>query len=116
MEKTKKHQKHMSGAQGQEDMSRETMILRKRVKSLIKRNRVVEVRKLMQSEEPESWGRDTQAKVCYIETFFVMRATNLFRLKSYPSDCFFESHAVRMPSFRIINRNSLCATSSGSVC
>lgn len=76
LEKTKKLQKHMTGAQSQEDMSRETMILRKRVKSLIKRNRVVEVRKLMKSEEPESWGRDTQAKVCYLATLFSMRATN----------------------------------------
>lgn len=64
MAKTNKHKKNMTGAQNQEEMSRETMILRKRVKSLIKRNRVVEVRKLMKSEEPESWGRDTQAKVC----------------------------------------------------
>ncbi|MCE3050246.1 DNA-directed RNA polymerase 3B, chloroplastic [Datura stramonium] len=43
LEKTKKHQKHMTGAQSQEDVSKETMILRKRVKSLIKRNRIVEL-------------------------------------------------------------------------
>ncbi|KAM3267258.1 DNA-directed RNA polymerase 3, chloroplastic isoform X2 [Capsicum chacoense] len=63
LEKTKKHQKHMTGTQSQEDMSRETMILRKRVKSLIKRNRIVEVRRLIKSEEPEAWGRDIHAKL-----------------------------------------------------
>ncbi|CAN4113272.1 unnamed protein product [Withania somnifera] len=62
LEKTK-YQKHMTGAQSQGDMSRETMILRRRVQSLIKRNRIVEVRKLIKGEEPESWDHDTKAKL-----------------------------------------------------
>lgn len=50
-------------AEGEEDPSKEVANLRQRVKRLIKRNRVNEVQKLLRSEEFQSWGRDTQAKV-----------------------------------------------------
>ncbi|KAK6156636.1 hypothetical protein DH2020_010884 [Rehmannia glutinosa] len=69
LERTKKHQRMEVGAESLEDSSKEAAILRKRVKSLIKRNRVIEVQKLVRSEEFKSWGRDTQAKLgcCLIQ-------------------------------------------------
>ncbi|KAK6156642.1 hypothetical protein DH2020_010890 [Rehmannia glutinosa] len=69
LERTKKHQRMEVGAESQEDSIKEAAILRKRVKSLIKRNRVIEVQKLVRSEEFKSWGRDTQAKLgcCLIQ-------------------------------------------------
>ncbi|KAG9143327.1 hypothetical protein Leryth_018597 [Lithospermum erythrorhizon] len=54
------------------------MILRRRVKSLIRKNRLVEVQKLVKSEAVKSWGRDTQAKLgcrlleLLLETAFVL--------------------------------------------
>lgn len=63
LEKMKKNQKRETAAESQEDLSKEALIMRKRVKSLIKRNRIIEVHKIVRSEEPKSWGRDTQAKV-----------------------------------------------------
>ncbi|KAH6817431.1 DNA/RNA polymerases superfamily protein [Perilla frutescens var. frutescens] len=63
LEKEKKGQGKEVVAEGQEDPSKEVAILRQRVKSLIKRNRVVEVQKLLRSEEFKSWGRDIQAKL-----------------------------------------------------
>ncbi|KAL8488613.1 hypothetical protein ACS0TY_024319 [Phlomoides rotata] len=69
LEKEKKHRNRESEAEGQEDSSKEAAILRKRVKSLIKKNRVIEVQKLVRTEEYKAWGRDTQAKLgcCLIE-------------------------------------------------
>lgn len=64
LKKEKNDQKKEVVAEGEEDSSKEVTILRQRVKRLIKRNRVAEVQKLLRSEEFESWGRDTQAKVC----------------------------------------------------
>lgn len=63
MGKEKKHRNRESETENQEDSSKDAAILRKRVKSLIKKNRVIEVQKLVRSEEFKSWGRDTQAKV-----------------------------------------------------
>ncbi|GFP94803.1 DNA-directed RNA polymerase 3 chloroplastic [Phtheirospermum japonicum] len=69
LEKTKKHQKMEGAAESQENSNNEAAILRKRVKSLIRKNRVIEVRKLVRSEEFKPWGRDTQAKLgcCLIQ-------------------------------------------------
>lgn len=64
LEKTKKYHKGKIVTQAQEDLSKETEILRKRVRRLIKRKRIIEVQKLVKNEEIKSWGRDTQAKVC----------------------------------------------------
>lgn len=64
LKKEKSDQKKEVVGEGEEDSSKEVAILRQRVKRLIKRNRVAEVQKLLRSEEFESWGRDTQAKVC----------------------------------------------------
>lgn len=43
---------------------REKEILRKRVKSFIRKKKIIEVQKLVKNEEITPWGRDTQAKVC----------------------------------------------------
>lgn len=52
-------------------MSKEKEILRKRVNSLIRRRRLIEVQKLIKNEEIKPWGRDAQAKVCsLLHTFF----------------------------------------------
>ncbi|KAK4481656.1 hypothetical protein RD792_012563 [Penstemon davidsonii] len=69
LEKTKKNQRNDNAAESQGDYSKETAILRKRVKSLIRRNKVIGVQKLVRNEEVKSWGRDTQAKLgcCLIE-------------------------------------------------
>ncbi|KAL7137956.1 hypothetical protein ABFS83_10G130300 [Erythranthe nasuta] len=69
LEKMKKNEKREIGDETQVDSSNEASIMRKRVKSLIKRNRVIEVHKLVRSEEFKSWGRDIQAKLgcCLIE-------------------------------------------------
>ncbi|XP_011069583.1 DNA-directed RNA polymerase 3, chloroplastic [Sesamum indicum] len=69
LEKTKKYQRKETVAETEEDSKKEAAILRKRVKSLIRRNRVIEVQKLVRNEESKSWSRDTQAKLgcCLIE-------------------------------------------------
>lgn len=69
LEKEKRDHGKEAVAEGQEDSSKEVAILRRRVKSLIKRNRVIEVQKLLRNEELKSWGRDIQAKLgcCLIE-------------------------------------------------
>lgn len=63
MEKTRKCQRRGIVDESQGISSKEALLLRKRVKSLIRRNRVHEVQKLVRNEEFKSWGRDTQAKV-----------------------------------------------------
>uniref|UniRef100_A0A5B7BD76 DNA-directed RNA polymerase n=1 Tax=Davidia involucrata TaxID=16924 RepID=A0A5B7BD76_DAVIN len=63
LEKTKKYQRKKIVAQNQEDFNKEAETLRKRVTSLIRRKRVIEVQKLVKNEEIEPWGRDTQAKL-----------------------------------------------------
>ncbi|XP_051131571.1 DNA-directed RNA polymerase 3B, chloroplastic [Andrographis paniculata] len=69
LKKTKKSEKTNTVAETQEDSSKETAIMRKRVQSLLKRNKMIEVKKLVRNEEPKSWGRDKQAKLgcCLIE-------------------------------------------------
>ncbi|CAK9168888.1 unnamed protein product [Ilex paraguariensis] len=69
LEKTKKYQRKKIVAQTQEELSKDTEMLRTRVKSLIKRKRIIEVQKLVKNEETKPWGRDTQAKLgcCLIE-------------------------------------------------
>ncbi|KAK2973046.1 hypothetical protein RJ640_016178, partial [Escallonia rubra] len=62
LEKTKFQRKKVDD-QAQEDMSKEAEILKRRVRSLIKRKRLIEVQKLVKIEEIKSWGRDTQAKL-----------------------------------------------------
>lgn len=64
LEKTKKSRRKATAAESQEELTNEMLILRKRVKSLIRRNRVAEAQKLVKSEKFKAWGRDTQAKVC----------------------------------------------------
>ena len=51
-------------AASEEGSSKDAEILRKRVKSLIKRQKIIEVQKLVKNEEIKPWGRDTQARVC----------------------------------------------------
>ncbi|XP_059635968.1 DNA-directed RNA polymerase 3, chloroplastic isoform X2 [Cornus florida] len=63
LEKSKKCQRKKIVAQTQEGSGKETEILRKRVQSLIRRQRVLEVQKLVKDEEIKPWGRDKQAKL-----------------------------------------------------
>ncbi|KAK3031771.1 hypothetical protein RJ639_037068, partial [Escallonia herrerae] len=58
-----KFQRKKVDDQAQEDMSKEAEILKRRVRSLIKRKRLIEVQKLVKIEEIKSWGRDTRAKL-----------------------------------------------------
>ncbi|XWS73124.1 hypothetical protein CRYUN_Cryun02cG0098400 [Craigia yunnanensis] len=44
-------------------LSKEKELLRKRVNSLIRRRRLIEVQKLVKNEEIKPWGRDAQAKL-----------------------------------------------------
>ncbi|KAL2482807.1 DNA-directed RNA polymerase 3 [Forsythia ovata] len=69
LEKSRKCQRRDIVDESQGISSKEALLLRKRVKSLIRRNRVLEVQKLVRNEEFKSWGRDTQAKLgcCLIE-------------------------------------------------
>lgn len=64
LEKTKNFEKHKAGSHSQEGLSKEKEILRKRVKSFIRKKRIIEVQRLVKNEELTPWGRDTQAKVC----------------------------------------------------
>ena len=48
----------------EEGPTKDAELLRKRVKSLIKREKIIEVQKLVKNEEIKPWGRDTQAGVC----------------------------------------------------
>lgn len=66
MDKTKKCKTGKILTQDEEDASKETEVLRKRVKSLMKKRRTNEVRKIVKNEDFKSWGRDTQAKVCSV--------------------------------------------------
>ncbi|KAK6942325.1 DNA-directed RNA polymerase, N-terminal [Dillenia turbinata] len=63
LEKTKNYHRKNAVAQNDEELNKEKMLLRKRVKSLIKRKRLLEVQKLVKHEENMSWSRDTQAKL-----------------------------------------------------
>ncbi|XP_073034567.1 DNA-directed RNA polymerase 3, chloroplastic-like [Primulina eburnea] len=69
LEKTKKFQGRAKVEESEGDSSKDVVLLRKRVRSLIRKNRVMEVQKLVRNEEFKSWGRDTQAKLgcCLIQ-------------------------------------------------
>lgn len=61
----------MSGSQKvvaptEEGFCKDAELLRKRIKSLIKRKKIREVHKLVKDEEIKPWGRDMQAKVAAI--------------------------------------------------
>ncbi|GER46969.1 DNA-directed RNA polymerase [Striga asiatica] len=62
LEKTKKHRGIEDTDVSQVDFSKEDTILRNRVQSLIRSNRVIEVEKLVRSEV-KSWGQNAQAKL-----------------------------------------------------
>lgn len=51
------------GGHNHEASVKEKEMLRKRVKSLLRRKRLVEVQNLVKDEEMKPWGRDTQAKL-----------------------------------------------------
>lgn len=65
MEKTKNFKKKKIAADSEEVLSKEKEMLRKRVNSLIRRKRLMEVQKLLKNEDIKPWGRATQAKVCW---------------------------------------------------
>lgn len=50
----------------EEGFCQDAELLRKRIKSLIKKKRITEVQKLVKDEEIKPWGRDMQAKVVAI--------------------------------------------------
>ncbi|KAE8665330.1 DNA-directed RNA polymerase 3 [Hibiscus syriacus] len=62
LEKTKNYQRKqiVDEVQG---VSKEKEIIRKRVISLVRRRRLVEVQKVIKNEEIKPWGRDAQAKL-----------------------------------------------------
>lgn len=62
LEKTKNFERHKTVGHSQEGL-REKEILRKRVKSFIRKKKIIEVQKLVKNEEITPWGRDTQAKL-----------------------------------------------------
>ncbi|EOY31498.1 DNA/RNA polymerases superfamily protein isoform 3 [Theobroma cacao] len=62
LEKTKNYQRKKTTDEVQ-GLSKEKEILKKRVNSLIRRRRLVEVQKLVKNEEIKPWGRDAQAKL-----------------------------------------------------
>lgn len=68
MERSKKYRSRKKNEGNiDEALIKEQAILRKRVQNLIKKQKVVEVQKLVTYEDGnKSWGRDAQAKVCDI--------------------------------------------------
>ncbi|GAV88805.1 RNA_pol domain-containing protein [Cephalotus follicularis] len=63
LEKTKSYRTKKIESDAQETLRKEKELLRKRVNSLIRRKKLVEVQKLVKFEEIEPWSRDTQAKL-----------------------------------------------------
>ncbi|XP_048228185.1 DNA-directed RNA polymerase 3, chloroplastic [Ricinus communis] len=82
LEKTKNYQRKKTISGAQESLGKEKEILRKRVNSLIRRKKLIEVQKLVKNEEMKPWGRDTQAKLgsrlieLLTETAFVQPPVN----------------------------------------
>ncbi|XP_011018068.1 PREDICTED: DNA-directed RNA polymerase 3, chloroplastic [Populus euphratica] len=63
LEKTKNHQRKKTMHDVQESMDKEKEMLRKRVNSLIRRKRLMEVQNLVKQDETKPWSRGTQAKL-----------------------------------------------------
>ncbi|XAR66724.1 DNA-directed RNA polymerase [Bertholletia excelsa] len=63
LEKTKMCQTKKIVASEGEGFNKDAVMLRKRVKSLIRRKKMIEVQKLVKGEEIKPWGRATQAKL-----------------------------------------------------
>lgn len=61
LEKTKSQK---TVAPTEEGFCKDAETLRKRLKSLIKKQKIRAVQKLVEDEEIKPWGRDIQAKVC----------------------------------------------------
>lgn len=72
LEKTKQLQRQTNETLSQEDLSRDPVWLRKRIKWLIKKNRLVQVQKLLKNEEFEPWGQEIRAKVCFCLFLFAL--------------------------------------------
>ncbi|KAF8392998.1 hypothetical protein HHK36_021239 [Tetracentron sinense] len=89
LERTKKHKKKKIEGYNQEAPNKEEF-LRKRVKTLMKKKRQIEVQKLLKNEDVKSWGRDAQAKLgsrlieLLMETAYVQPAVN--QLADSPPD------------------------------
>lgn len=57
-----------------ENLIKEKELHRKRINSLVKRKKSIEVQKLLKKEDFKPWGRDTQAKVIdfsFLICFFI---------------------------------------------
>ncbi|CAI0394305.1 unnamed protein product [Linum tenue] len=63
LEKAKKYQRNRTATDDEDGQRVEKEILRKRLNSLIRRKKHVEVQKLVKSDEIKPWGRDIQAKL-----------------------------------------------------
>ncbi|KAF9680629.1 hypothetical protein SADUNF_Sadunf06G0141500 [Salix dunnii] len=63
LEKTKNYQRKKTMHDVQESMDKEKEMLRKRVNSLIRRKRLMEVQNLVKQDETKPWSRDKQAKL-----------------------------------------------------
>ena len=73
LEKTKMYQRKKIVAPTEESFRKDVEIRRKRVKSLIRRRKILEVQKLVKDEEIKPCGRDTQAKVCDQQYLFLLK-------------------------------------------
>ncbi|KAI8570282.1 hypothetical protein RHMOL_Rhmol01G0022300 [Rhododendron molle] len=62
-EKTEMSQSQKAVAPTEEGFCQDAELLRKRIKSLIKKKKITEVQKLVKDEEIKPWGRDMQAKL-----------------------------------------------------
>ncbi|KAF9662721.1 hypothetical protein SADUNF_Sadunf18G0083700 [Salix dunnii] len=63
LEKTKNYKRKKTMHEVQETMDKEKEVLRKRVNSLIRRKRLMEVQNLVKQDETKPWSRGTQAKL-----------------------------------------------------
>lgn len=111
LEKTKKFKKKNAMDDAQESVSVEKNILRKRVNTLIKRKRLIEVQNLVKNEEMKPWGRDKQAKVC--GPFLLLLDYRIFFPPPKPVSiiylqCFY---IARKSSSWAVDWNSICAIS-----
>ncbi|VFQ99333.1 unnamed protein product [Cuscuta campestris] len=67
MEKVMQFERQPTESPNQEDLNKDSVILRKRMKWLIKKNRLAELKKMLKDEALEPWSQDTKAKLgCHL--------------------------------------------------
>lgn len=98
LERTKNYQRKKTAADAEESAGKEKEILRKRVNSLIKRKRLLDVQKLVKTEEMKPWGRDTQAKVRvhYVISLRWLTNTLLFFSRTFQLNWLYYGHSNKI--------------------